>query len=317
MKIINIIFFIIISELTFGQTVYNGKSSIIIDNKKDIIHICNNSYKKKLVDEATINAIKQAFPTLINIEEFSFQDFDQADNGIQPTDRIIINSKSGKSVKWQQIDNPAFRKDLRGNNKWECTVSGYVKEDSNYIPQKNKLPKKKYKKHNYNIGPGIGITMPQVFKANLFGGEILPRWDVTINPIYNVGLNFGVTEELMLGLNFAFSKVKLVTDINTIQSDCYGGRFQIGMFRHTVNPFISLTALYGSEQNVSFAIKQIGVGIDFLKGKFKIGCEFDAFWFSSNYHNENIEFNNNGFFSTTNGFNDIRFNIGINMKFYF
>lgn len=323
MKIINIIFLVIISQFVFGQNnfndqkIYEGKSSIILDNKKDIIHVSNSNNKKKLIYDATINAIKQSCPTLINIEEFSFGDYDQADQDLKSTDRIVFNSKSGKSVQWQQVGEPIFRKDLRGENRWECTVKGYVKEVSNYVPptKRNIIPKQK-KKHDYNIGLGIGITLPQVFQANLTGIETLPRWDVTINPIYNVGINYGVSKELMIGLNFAISKVKIVTDITSINSNCYGGRFQIGMFRHTINPFISLTALYGSQNNMSYAIKQAGVGIDFLKGHFKIGCEVDCFWFSSNYHVGNVQFNNDGVFSI-NGFKDTRFNAGINMKVYF
>jgi len=321
MKVINIIFLVIISQVVFGQNsdqkIYEGKSSLILDNKKDIIHVSNNNYKKKLIYDATVNAIKQACPTLINIEEFSFGDFDQADQDLKSTDRIVFNSKSGKSVQWQQVGEPVFRKDLRGENRWECTVRGYVKEVSNYVPstKRTTIPKQK-KKHEYNFGLGIGITLPQVFKANLTGSETLPRWDVTINPIYNMGVNFGVTKELMIGLNFAMSSAKIVTEVTSISSNCYGGRFQIGMFRHTVNPFISLTALYGSQSNMSFAIKQAGIGVDFLKGHFKIGCEVDCFWFSSNYHVDDVQFNNDGVF-TINGFTDTRFNAGINMKVYF
>ena len=101
MKTINIIFLVIISQVGFGQNsdfnqkIYEGKSSLILDNKKDIIHVSNNNYKKKLIYDATVNAIKQACPTLINIEEFSFGDFDQADQDLKSTDRIVFNSKSG------------------------------------------------------------------------------------------------------------------------------------------------------------------------------------------------------------------------------
>ena len=331
MKTINIIFLVILSQFVFGQNsktsnqnnqniqkIYEGKSSLILDNKKDIIHVSNVNYKKKLIYDATINALKQACPTLINIEEFSFGDYDQADQNLKSTDRIVFNSKSGKSVQWQQVDEPVFRKDLRGENRWECTVRGYIKEVSNYVPirRTSTIPIQK-KKHDYNIGIGIGITLPQVFQANLTGSkEPLPRWDVNISPIYNIGVNFGVSKELMVGLNFAISKAKIITDLTYISSNCYGGRFQIGWFRHSVNPFISLTALYGTDKNISFAIKQAGIGIDFLKGKFKIGCEVDCLWFSSNYHVDGVQFNNDGLF-TINGFKDTRFNAGINMKIYF
>lgn len=315
MKNIFLIIFLLTICQSFGQTVYEGKSSIIIDNKKDIIHTSNSSYKKKLVDEATINAIKQAFPSLINIEEFSIQDFDQADESIQPTDRIISNSKSGKSVQWQQIGNPVFRKDLRGENRWECTVNGYVKEVFNYIPKKtNTKPILKRKKGDYNIGIGVGISVPQMFNANLIGGENIPRWDITINPISFIGINFGVSKEIMLGLNFAISNIKIVTDKNNLKTNCYGGRFQIGFFKHTINPFLSLTALYGSDQDMTFAIKQIGTGIDFLKGKFKIGAEIDGYWLNSNYHENNIEFQKNGFDKC---FQNMKYNFTVNMKIYF
>ena len=302
------------------QIVYEGKSSVILDNKKDIIYVSNSSYKKKLVYEATVNAIKQACPTLINIEEFSVEDYDQADQKDQPTDRIVFNSKSGKSVQFQQVGEPVFRKSMNGTNRWECTVRGYVKEQSNYVPTTKNPIQKRHKKHDYIFGFGLGMTLPQVFQANLRGTDEtipLPRWDVTINPIYNFGVNFGVSQEIMLGLGFTMSKAKIVVDDNNVVGDnCYGGRVQIGFYRHTINPFVSLTGLYGTDKNVSFAIKQVGVGIDFLKGRFKIGAEVDCFWFSSNYHQGDVQFNNDGIF-TLKGFVDTRFNAGINMKIYF
>jgi hypothetical protein len=323
MKKLIVIFLIIIGGGAFGQTIYEGKSTIILDNKKDIHHLSNSNYKKKLIYEATINCIKQSSPQLINLEEFSFEDFDQADDGSQPTDRIVVYSKSGKSVQFQQVGEPIFRSSLRGDGRWECTIKGYVKEISDYVPPTNSkkpiIPKKRKKGEYGSFGIGIGITLPQVFQANLTGvqdGQETPRWDVTIDPIYNFGVNFGVTKELMIGLNFATSKAKIVTDLVDIGSNCYGGRFQIGMYRHTVNPFVSITALYGSKDKMSYAIKQVGVGIDFLKGRFKIGCEIDCLWFSSNYHVGDVQFNNDGIFSI-NGFKDTRFNAGINMKVYF
>jgi len=334
MKKLIVIFLIIIGSGVYGQTIYDGKSTIILDNKKDIHHLSNSNYKKKLIYEATINCIKQSSPQLINLEEFSFEDFDQADDGSQPTDRIVVYSKSGKSVQFQQVGEPIFRSSLRSDGRWECTVKGYVKEISDYVPPTNTkkpiIPKKRKKGEYGSFGIGIGITLPQVFQANLIGvpynDQELPRWDVTIDPIYNFGVNFGVTKELMIGLNFALSKAKIQGDafqinsnsivITDIGSNCYGGRFQIGMYRHTVNPFVSITALYGSKDKMSYAIKQVGVGIDFLKGRFKIGCEIDCLWFSSNYHVGDVQFNNDGIFSI-NGFKDTRFNAGINMKVYF
>ena len=305
----------------FGQTVYDGNSSMIIDNKKDIIHVNNNNYKKQLIYEATINAIKQSSPTLINIEEFSIEDFDQM-NSNSATDRIIFNSKSGKSVQFQQVGEPVFKKSLRGDNRWECTISGYVVEISNYVPSTTKnIIKKPRKKGDYVFGLNIGLSLPQVFQANLKSNasEILPstRWDVTIDPIYNFGIIFKVNHELMLGLNFDLTKIKVLTNDNTsLNSNCYGGKIQLGFYKYTINPFISLSGLYGIDNNISFSIKQVGIGIDFLKGRFKIGTELNCFWLSSNYHKNDIQFNNDGIF-TINGFKDTRFNSGINIKIYF
>ena len=76
-----------------------GQSSIIIDNRKDILHVVNTKYRRKLIEDATINAIRQAVPSIVNFEEYSYQDYDEADHSRQPSDRMIFQFKSGHQVK--------------------------------------------------------------------------------------------------------------------------------------------------------------------------------------------------------------------------
>ena len=85
-----------------------GLSSIIIDNRKDILHIVNVNNRRKLLEDATINAIRQAVPAIVNFEEYSFQDYDEADHSRQPSDRMIFQFKSGHQVQWQQSGNPVI-----------------------------------------------------------------------------------------------------------------------------------------------------------------------------------------------------------------
>jgi len=320
--------FLLWANTATGQVnnVVEGQSSIIIDNRKDILHVANNNYRRKLIEDATINAIRQAVPAIINFEEYSYQDYDEADQSKQPSDRMIFQFKSGRQVLWQQSGNPEISADLRTKRKWNCKVSGYVTEISVPVvlnaPRLPVKPTKLKKPASLKaFGLGYGLSMPQVFDVPLDQNQPgpTPNWQLTIYPVQYAGIHFGVSREFALGLYFSFSNVRLVYDCLETGTPCYGGRIQLGLYRHTVNPYISVFMLYGDENACAFAIKGAAIGIDFLKGRFKFGIETQAYWVSSNLEYKGVRFSDNTFFNINKGFNlnYLRFNLGVGLKLYF
>ena len=171
------------------------------------------------------------------------------------------------------------------------------------------------------FGFGYGLSLPQVFNVNLVSNKqsYLPSWQLTVYPLQHIGIQFGVSKELAIGLYFAFANVKLLYDSLETRSPCYGGRLQLGFYRHSVNPYFALFALYGDENACAFGIKGAALGIDFLKGAFKFGFEALGFWVSSDMEHHGTRFYDNTFFNINNGFdlNELHFNIGIGLKLYF
>ncbi len=315
----------IISE---GQVIneVEGQSSIILDNRKDILHIVNTNNRRKLLEDATINAIRQAIPTMVNFEEYSLQDYDEADHSRQPTDRMIFQFKSGQQILWQQSGNPVITPDLRTKRKWNCKVKGSVKEISNPVtlnaprlPVNSKRLRKPVTSHVFGLG--YGLTLPQVFDVSLDQNQsgTLPAWQLTIYPLQYAGIQFGVSSEFALGFYFSFTNVKLAYDGLETRTPCYGGRLQLGFYRHSLNPYLAFFALYGDENACAFAIKGIAFGLDFLKGRVKFGIETQAYWISSDMEYKSARFIDRGFFNINNGFNlkDLRFNLGVGLKLYF
>lgn len=303
-----------------------GQSSIIIDNRKDILHVVNTKYRRKLIEDATINAIRQAVPSIVNFEEYSYQDYDEADHSRQPSDRMIFQFKSGHQVQWQQAGNPVITHDLRTKNKWNCKVKGSVKEiiipvalNATRLPVNSIKLKKPVAYHVFGIG--YGISLPQVFDVPLEQKQSgpLPEWQLTIYPLQHAGIQFGVSRVFALGLYFSFANVKLSYDGLETRTPCYGGRLQLGFYRQSINPYLAIFALYGDKNACAFAIKGAVFGIDFLKGRVKFGIETQAYWVSSSMEHQGARFSDRGFFNINNGFDlkDLRFNLGVGLKLYF
>ncbi|MEI7501439.1 MAG: hypothetical protein WCK84_13450, partial [Bacteroidota bacterium] len=127
-SIIGLIMLLTMTSLAQVNNEVEGQSSVIIDNRKDILHVANAKYRRKLIEDATINAIRQAVPTIVNFEEYSYQDYDEADHSKQPSDRMIFQFKSGRQLQWQQSGNPVIMHDLRTKNKRNGKVRGFVTE---------------------------------------------------------------------------------------------------------------------------------------------------------------------------------------------
>lgn len=311
-----------------GQVIneVEGQSSIIIDNKKDILHVINDKYRRKLIEDATINAIRQAVPTIVNFEEYSYQDYDEADHSTQPSDRMIFQFKSGHQVQWQQSGNTLITPDLRTKRKWNCKVKGFVKEiiipvtlNTSRLPVNPIKLKKPVTSHVFGLG--YSISLPQVFEVTLEQQQSgpLPAWQLTIYPLQHAGIQFGVSRVFALGLYFSFANVRLSYDGLETQTPCYGGRLQLGFYRHSLNPYLAIFALYGDKNACAFAIKGAAFGIDFLKGRVKFGIETQAYWVSSSFEYKGARFRDRGFFNINNGFDlkDLRFNLGVGLKLYF
>jgi hypothetical protein len=324
--IVTLLMFVTINSLAQESNEVEGQSSIIIDNRKDILHVANAKYRRKLIEDATINAIRQAVPTIVNFEEYSYQDYDEANHSMQPSDRMIFQFKSGRQVQWQQSGNPVITHDLRTKNKWNCKVRGFVTEIS--APVTLNAPQVPVEQTNIRkpalsntFGLGYGLSLPQVFEVPLLQTPPGPvqSWQLTIYPLQHIGIQFGVSRELSLGLYFSFANIKLLYASLETTTPCYGGRVQLGFYRHTLNPYFALYALYGDENACAFGIKGAALGIDFLKGRFKIGIETLAYWVSSDMEYNGARFSDNTFFTINNGFNlsDLRFNLGVGLKLYF
>jgi hypothetical protein len=303
-----------------------GQSSIIIDNRKDILHVANSWYLRKLIEDATINAIRQAVPTIVSMGEYSYQDFDEADHTKQPSDRMIFQFRSGKQVQWQQNGNPLITPDLRTKRKWNCKVRGFAKEISVPValnaPRQPVDPSKLNKQsHDHPFGLGYGLSLPQVSTVSLVQKQagVLPSWELTIYPMQYIGVQFGVSRELSFGMYFSYTNIKLGYDSLETRTPCYGGRIQLGLYRHSVNPYFAVYALYGDENACAFGIKGAAFGIDFFRRGFKFGLEAMGYWVSSNLEHDGVKFSDDTFFNVNSGFNlsELRFNVGISLKVWF
>jgi len=124
---------------------------------------------------------------------------------------------------------------------------------------------------------------------------------------------------LSLGLYFSYSNIRLEYDSLETRTTCYGGRVQLGFYRHSVNPYVALYALYGDGNACAFGIKGAALGVDFFRKGFKFGIEALGYWVSSSMEYKDARFSDNTFFNVNSGFNltDLRFNVGVGLKVYF
>ena len=334
----------VLSNATFSQEIkqeikVGGSASIILNNKKDINNVKNSVYKNKLINDAIKNAINQAIPFTIQIDEKSEIDFDEANKNSIPKDRFNLQLTSGTIVQWRIESVPYIYKDLRTKNKWNCKITGFVKEirtttligvntirttteDNTYSLRQEPEDQKETTKKDWVCSLGFGVSLPQTFNIPLQSDNLkpLPKWTATIYSISYFGISFGLKKELdlSLGLNISFSDFELKTkDINNIETSVRttlgGGRIDIGTFKKTINPRGGIFILTGTVENGLFTITGASLGIDFLKGRFKIGVESQFYWVNSTYTYDDVTFENNGLFSPNS---NIRFNLGINFKLF-
>jgi hypothetical protein len=323
-----LILFLLIPFALFSQEIkVGGSASIILNNKKDINHVDNAIYKNKLINDAIKNAINQAISFTVQIDENSEIDFDEANKNSIPRDRFNLKLTSGLIVEWRIEGVPYIYKDLRTKNKWNCKVSGFVKElenapKSNIYSLKPEVEKRQTTPADWVCSLGFGMSLPQTFAIPLQSEHIdpLPKWSATMYSTNYFGITFGLRKDLdlALGLNISFSNFELRTkDINNVEmfykTTLYGGRIDIGTFKKTINPRGGIFLLTGNIDDDICTLTGAFVGIDFLKGRFKIGPELQIYFVNSTYSQDGIEFKNNNLFMPNS---DIKFNAGINFKLF-
>jgi hypothetical protein len=323
-----LILFLLLSNTLFSQEIkVQGNSSIILNNKKDINRVENNVYKNKLINDAIKNAINQAISFTIQIDEKSEIDFDEANQNSIPKDRFNLRLTSGLVVEWRIEGIPYITKDLRTKNRWNCKVSGFVKElkdtpNNNLYSLKPEVEKKEIYPGDWVCSLGFGVSLPQTFTIPLQSDNlnILPKWNATIYSINYVGISFGLKKDLdlALGMSVSFANLELRTkDINNtemyLKTTLYGGRLDIGTFKKTINPRFGIFILTGNLDKDICTITGVIAGIDFLKGRFKIGPEVQIYFVNSTYSQDEVEFKNNNLFMPNS---DIKFNAGISFKLF-
>jgi len=323
-----LILFLLIPFALFSQEIkVGGSASIILNNKKDINHVDNTIYKNKLINDAIKNAINQAISFTIQIDEKSEIDFDEANKNSIPKDRFNLQLTSGLIVQWRIEGIPYIYKDLRTKNKWNCRVSGFVKEikttdDNTYSLRPELEQRKESTNKDWVCSLGFGVSLPQTFNIPLQSEYVnpLPKWTATIYSISYVGISFGLKKELdlSLGLNISFADFELKTKDNlgaetSVRTTLGGGRIDIGTFRKTINPRGGIFILTGTVENGLFTITGAALGVDFLKGRFKIGVESQVYCVNSTYTYNDVTFENNNLFSPNS---NVKFNLGINFKLF-
>lgn len=324
-----LILFLLIPFALFSQEIkVGGSASIILNNKKDINHVDNTIYKSKLINDAIKNAINQAISFTVQIDENSEIDFDEANKNSIPRDRFNLKLTSGLIVEWRIEGVPYTYKDLRTKNKWNCKVSGFVKElkdspKSNIYSLKPEVEQKeKLYPGDWVCSLGFGVSLPQTFTIPLQSDDlnILPKWTSTIYSINYVGISFGLKKDLdlALGMSVSFANLELRTkDINNtemyLRTTLYGGRLDIGTFKKTINPRFGIFILTGNLDKDICTITGVIAGIDFLKGRFKIGPEVQIYFVNSTYSQYGVTFKNNNLFMPNS---DIKFNAGISFKLF-
>ena len=125
--------------------------------------------------------------------------------------------------------------------------------------------------------------------------------------------------DLALGLNISLADFQLKMKDNlgnetSVRTTLGGGRIDIGTFRKTINPRGGIFMLTGTVENGIFTITGLALGVDFLKGRFKIGVESQFYCVNSTYTDKDeVTFENNNLFSPNS---NIKFNAGISFKLF-
>ena len=327
-----LILFLLLSNVLFSQELkqeikVGGSASIILNNKKDINHVDNTLHKNKLINDAIKNAINQAISFTIQIDEKSEIDFDEANKNSTPKDRFNLQLTSGLIVQWRIEGVPYIYKDLRTKNKWNCKVTGFVKEikttTDNTYSLKPELEQQEETNKDWVCSLGFGVTLPQTFNISLQSDNLkpLPKWSATIYSISYFGVSFGLKKDLdlALGLNISLADFQLKMKDNlgnetSVRTTLGGGRIDIGTFRKTINPRGGIFMLTGTVENGIFTITGLALGVDFLKGRFKIGVESQFYCVNSTYTDKDeVTFENNNLFSPNS---NIKFNAGISFKLF-
>ena len=324
-----------------------GEATIVLANSKDVHDDINVSAKKKLVMDATLDALQNAINLRLNPVIST-----QAYKSILEQDYLTINDHlidllAMQNIVWQRQQSPVFTRDADNPSKWTVTIKGLVKKanaetppviaqvetpkvveqpvqapvierSAPVQPQPEEVVVRKKKKRDYRryfLGIQAGVTYDMPTYLNLDNDDYM---DVN----ENLGYKFGV--RLPLGRNFVIGGDYLMQDVELGSEYGYGpggygshrwgghgnrGKYNddydsfeathyvsmtgfgvnMGTYRNFINP--SIGAFYQRGEIMDLATdtnageiltRGATFGLDFGKGRIKLGVEATAFWMNTN-----------------------------------
>lgn len=232
----------------------SGEATIVLANSKDIHDDINVSAKKKLVMDATLDALQNAINLRLNPVIST-----QAYKSILEKDYLTINDHlidllAVQDIIWQRQKSPVFVQDDQNPNKWTVKINGLVKKANTEVPpavvavekpkrvepqvqpevieqsvpvqtQPEEVVVKKKKKRDfthYLLGIQAGVTYDMPGSMSLDNGDYIDL---------NDGLGYRVGVRLPLVRNFVIGADYLMQDVELGQEYGYGGPFSGGSHR--------------------------------------------------------------------------------------
>ena len=250
-----------VAQLALGQWhtkwhEVSGEATIVLANSKDIHDDINVSAKKKLVMDATLDALQNAINLRLNPVIST-----QAYKTILEKDYLTINDHlidllAQQEIIWQRQQSPIFVQDDQNPKKWTVMINGLVKKANTEVPsavvavekpkrtepqvqpepevieqsvpvqpQLEEVVVKKKKKRDftrYLLGIQAGVTYDMPGSMSLDNGDFMDL---------NDGLGYRVGVRLPLARNFVIGADYLIQDVELGQEYGYGGPHSGGSHR--------------------------------------------------------------------------------------
>ena len=323
-----------------------GEATIVLANTKDVHDDINVSAKKKLVMDATLDALQNAINLRLNPVIST-----QAYKSILEQDYLTINDHlidllAQQDIVWQRQQSPVFTRDADNPSKWTVKITGLVKKANTETPpvivQSGKpqavqpqvidptvpvttqptavLAKKKKKKRNftrYFLSLQAGATYDLPTYLDLDNGDYI---DVNDGLGYKFGVRLPLGRNFVIGGDYHMQEVELGQEFgyggpggfgshrwggHGHRRGHYGGDYDsfeathtvsmtgfgvnMGTYRNFINPSIGAFYQRGEVMDLgtdSFSgeilTRGATLGLDFGKGRIKLGLEATAFWMNTN-----------------------------------
>lgn len=127
-QIVGIFFCFMLSEYAYGQSVYTGEDTKIIDNRLDIYDKKNDFVREKMKENAMYDAIEQAIAVRVTGGNLMFQEAYQRNATESVFENHISELLKKYNLRWKRTSDYTFIS--TGNQKWKVSVSGTVEQDS-------------------------------------------------------------------------------------------------------------------------------------------------------------------------------------------